>query len=80
VEGEFLEVEPPKKLVQTWRYDWDPTKSVTTITWRLTAIPGGTRVVIRHEGFGDAQEACAGHANGWERVLGWLSLHFERSS
>jgi uncharacterized protein YndB with AHSA1/START domain len=80
VQGQFLEVDPPRKLVQTWQYDWDPTKSVTTITWRLTAIPGGTRVVVRHEGFGDEHDACAGHANGWERVLGWLSLHFEGSA
>lgn len=79
VEGEYLEVEPPNTLVQTWRYDWDPTKTVTTITWRLNAIPGGTRVVIRHEGFGDAQDACVGHANGWERVLSWLSQHFGES-
>ena len=80
VQGEFLEVDPPHKLVQTWQYDWDTTKSVTTITWRLTTIAGGTRVVIRHEGFGEAHEACASHANGWERVLTWLSLHFGQSS
>jgi len=80
VQGEFLEVDPPHKLVQTWQYDWDTTNSVTTITWRLTTIAGGTRVVIRHEGFGEAHEACASHANGWERVLTWLSLHFGQSS
>ena len=80
VHGEFREVEPPHKLVQTWQYDWDTTHSITTITWRLTSIEGGTRVVIRHEGFGEAHEACASHANGWERVLGWLSLHFGASS
>jgi uncharacterized protein YndB with AHSA1/START domain len=78
--GEFLEVEPPRKLVQTWQYDWDTTNSVTTITWRLTAIEGGTRVVIRHEGFGTAHDACESHANGWERVLTWLSLHFGGTS
>jgi uncharacterized protein YndB with AHSA1/START domain len=80
VHGEFREVVPPSKLVQTWQYDWDTTNSITTITWRLTAIEGGTRVVIRHEGFGDAHEACAGHADGWERVLTWLSLHWGHSS
>src|SRR6478735_11249894 len=29
VQGEFLEVEPPHKLVQTWQYDWDPAGSTT---------------------------------------------------
>ena len=76
VHGEFLEVEPPRKLVQTWRYDWDPSGSVTTITWRFEPIEGGTRVVVRHEGFGDAHAACQNHADGWERVLSWLSGNF----
>lgn len=80
VHGEFLEIDPPRQLVQTWQYDWDTAGSVTTITWRLTAIEGGTRVVIRHEGFGEAREACASHANGWERVLTWLSTHLGRAS
>lgn len=75
VGGEFLEIDPPKKLVQTWKYDWDPSGSTTTITWLFTAIEGGTRVVVRHTGFGAAHEACAGHADGWERVLTWLSKH-----
>lgn len=73
VEGEFLEVDPPRKMVQTWKYDWDTSGSVTTITWRFEPIEGGTRVIVRHEGFGDLHDACAGHANGWERVLTWLS-------
>jgi uncharacterized protein YndB with AHSA1/START domain len=80
VHGEFREVDPPNKLVQTWQYDWDSTNSITTITWRLTPVEGGTRVVVRHEGFGDAHDACASHANGWERVLTWLSLHWGRLS
>jgi len=77
VNGEFLVVDPPNELVQTWRYDWGPADNVTTITWRFDAIDGGTRVTVRHEGFGDAHAACAEHALGWEQVLGWLSLNFE---
>ena len=76
VHGEFLDVEPPRRLVQTWVYDWDTSGSVTTITWRFEPIEGGTRVIVRHEGFGDAHAACEGHADGWERVLGWLSANF----
>ena len=76
VHGEFLEVDPPHQLVQTWRYDWDPGASTTTITWRFLAIDGGTRVIVRHEGFADAQAACANHADGWERVLSWLAQNW----
>ncbi len=77
VEGEFLEVDPPKKLVHTWRYDWDPSGSVTTITYRLDVIPGGTRVTLRHEGFTNAPDACLSHGDGWSRVLTWLTEHFK---
>lgn len=71
VEGEFLEIEPPRRLVQTWRPDWDRDHT-TTITYRLDPIAGGTRVTVRHEGFAGRAESCLSHTEGWERVLAWL--------
>jgi len=71
-EGEFLEVDAPRLLVQTWIPDWAPGLR-TTLTYRLDAIPGGTRLTLRHEGFGAHREAFEGHTRGWERVLGFLS-------
>ena len=70
--GEFLEVDPPRLLVQTWNPDWAPGLK-TTLTYRLDAIPGGTRLTLRHEGFGAHREAFEGHTRGWERVLGFLN-------
>jgi uncharacterized protein YndB with AHSA1/START domain len=74
VEGEFREIDPPRKLVQTWRAAWDG-GSETTITYRLEAIAGGTRLTLRHEGFEGRVESCRGHGEGWERVLGWLASY-----
>jgi uncharacterized protein YndB with AHSA1/START domain len=74
VRGEFLEVERPHKLMQTCRH-WEPRGMVTTLTWHLENITGGTRVIVHHEGFGDAQESCADHADGWEHILNQLSGH-----
>jgi uncharacterized protein YndB with AHSA1/START domain len=75
VEGEYLELDPPRKIVCTWRPGWEAVNP-TTITYRLEPIEGGgTRVVVRHEGFGERAESCRGHAQGWERVLGWLDAH-----
>ncbi|MBS2022232.1 MAG: SRPBCC domain-containing protein [Deltaproteobacteria bacterium] len=71
VGGEYLEIDPPKKLVHTWSPSWDGGHT-TTITYRLTAIEGGTRVSVRHDGFGDRFESLQGHTAGWERVLSWL--------
>lgn len=74
VGGEFLEIDPPRALVQTWKPEWDGGHE-TTLRYTLAAIPGGTRVTIRHEGFAGRPDSCQGHASGWERVLGWLAGH-----
>ncbi len=73
VEGEFLEIDPPRKVVHTWNPVWDPNTHGTRVTWLLEPIEGGTRLLVRHEGFGPAaRESCRGHEDGWTRVLGWL--------
>jgi uncharacterized protein YndB with AHSA1/START domain len=75
VGGEFLEVDPPFKLVQTWKYDWGDGHA-TKLTYRLDPIENGTRLTVRHEGFRGQPEACQGHSDGWAMVLGWLADHF----
>lgn len=74
VHGEFLEVDPPRKLVQTCHH-WEPRGLVTTYGWQFESAGGGTRVTVRHNGFGEAQESCAEHALGWEQVLDQLARH-----
>jgi uncharacterized protein YndB with AHSA1/START domain len=76
VEGEYLEIEPPHKLVQTWKPAWDG-GHVTTLTYRLDAIASGTRVTVRHEGFAGRPESCQGHTSGWESVLAWLAADLQ---
>ena len=71
VEGEYLELEPPRKLVQSWKPVWD-SGHVTTVTYRLETVDGATRVTVRHDGFVARPAACDSHREGWERVLGWL--------
>ena len=75
VEGTFREIDPPRKLVQTWKAAWDGNNE-TIITYSLEPIEGGTRVTVRHEGFADRRDSCRGHGDGWERVLDWLGKHF----
>ncbi|MFT3693854.1 MAG: SRPBCC domain-containing protein [Kofleriaceae bacterium] len=70
VEGSILEVEPPRRLVQTWEPSWSQ-QPPTTVTWMLEPITTGTRLTLRHTGFTDGA-ACGDHATGWERVLAWL--------
>ena len=71
----MLLADAPRKLVHTWRAEWDA-GNVTIVTYRLEPHDAGTRLTLRHEGFADRSASCAGHTEGWERVLGWLSDHF----
>ena len=75
VQGEYLEIDPPRKLVLTWSYDWGE-KHVTKLTYRLQVTSEGTRLTIRLEGFKDRPEACSSHSEGWEMVLTWLTQSF----
>ena len=74
VEGSFVTIDPPRKLVQTWKPAWDGGHE-TTLTFRLDPIDGGTRLTLSHEGFAGRSESCNGHATGWERVFGWLTTY-----
>jgi uncharacterized protein YndB with AHSA1/START domain len=75
VAGEYLEIDPPRRLVHTWKPDWEQ-GAPSTVRYQLESIPEGTRVTVRHDGFGDRAASCQSHADGWERVLGWLVKHF----
>ena len=75
VAGEYLVVEPPHLLSQTWNPSWDAGEA-TTITYRLeTLADGGTRVTVHHEGFVGRADSCQSHGDGWTRVLGWLDAY-----
>lgn len=64
LEGEFLVVEPPRKLVHTWRSVGAP-GAATTVSYVLEPLPAGTRVTLRHSGF-TSPEPCRNTAIGWE--------------
>lgn len=77
VSGTILELEPPRRLVQTWKYDWEG-GGETKLTYQLDPIEGGTRLTVRHEGFAD-RKAAESHTSGWKKVLGWLVAHLARA-
>ncbi|WP_245273675.1 SRPBCC domain-containing protein [Mesorhizobium sp. WSM3224] len=81
--GIFLEIEAPRRIVQTRRYDWDHPalgRRETTVAYLLEPIAGGTRFTVCHGGFAGFAEAAAEHADGWARVLGWLQRYFDAGS
>lgn len=68
--GEFLEIDPPRKVVFTW--GWPHEQSVPPGSTRVvvTFAPegDGTRVVLRHYGLPDG-ERRTGHHQGWVLYL-----------
>lgn len=64
LEGEFLEIDPPRKLVHTWHRVGTP-GSPTTVTYLLEPLDGGTRITLRHSGF-SSRESCTSTSIGWE--------------
>jgi uncharacterized protein YndB with AHSA1/START domain len=81
--GEFLEIEAPRRIVQTRKYEWDHPmlgRRETKVAYLLEPIAAGTRVTICHGGFASLAQAAAEHAEGWGRMLGWLQAHVGASS
>jgi uncharacterized protein YndB with AHSA1/START domain len=76
VEGEYLEVDPPRRLVMTWRPDWDE-GDATRVTYLLEPTAHGTKLTLRHEGFGERAQSCSNHALGWPHVFDWLRAYLE---
>jgi uncharacterized protein YndB with AHSA1/START domain len=74
VGGEVVEIDPPHRLVQTWKSSWDK-GTPTTVSYLLEPVDGGTRVTVRHFGFAGRPESCDDHTEGWQHVLGWLAAH-----
>jgi uncharacterized protein YndB with AHSA1/START domain len=74
LEGEFLEVDPPGKLVHTWHLIGAPGEP-TTVTYLLEELNGGTRITLRHSGFPPG-ESCATVSAGWESSFHHLAKIF----
>jgi uncharacterized protein YndB with AHSA1/START domain len=64
LEGAFREVEPPWKLAHTW-YPSGAQAAATTVTYLVEPSDAGTRITLRHSGFG-SREVCSNTCIGWE--------------
>src|SRR2546421_319575 len=69
--GDFLEADPPRKLVQTWQRQGMP-GTPSTLTYLLEPIAGGTRLTVRHAGI-VAPEQRNGTSAGWRTSFDRLS-------
>ncbi len=73
--GEFVEIDPPRKVVFTWGWSHQPAvpPGSTRVVVTFTPEGDGTRVVLRHHGLPDTQ--YAGHHKGWIIYLDRLNTY-----
>jgi len=77
VGGEYLEVDPPRLIVQTWLASWTHTFT-TSVRWELRPQSNGTLVKLTHSGFAGRPAAAQDHAKGWQLVLSWAQGYVEK--
>ena len=74
--GEFVEVDPPNRVVFTWGWDspdWSVAPGGSTVEVTLTAEGEGTRVVLVHRDL-PSDDAASGHDAGWDHYLARLAV------
>ena len=88
-DGEVIEADPPRKLVQTWRMLMDPTmadEGFTRLTWEIHETQSGvSRLTVTHDVSGAPGVAALvsgamedeGAGGGWAAVLSELKTLLE---
>ncbi len=71
IDGEFLEVDRPRRLVHTWRL----AGAESTLTYLLETTDAHTRITLRHTGL-PSRQTCAATCIGWETSFEELARMF----
>ena len=87
VDGEVIEADPPRKLVQSWRMLWDPemvAEGFTRVTWEIEQEASGlSRLTVSHDVDGAPKTArqlageIPGTGGGWSFILSDLKTLLE---
>jgi uncharacterized protein YndB with AHSA1/START domain len=77
-EGENLEVDPPRRLVQTMRALWGPevkAEGTSRVTWEIEPVEDSCRLTVTHDQLRDgANDQLFG---GWPMILSGLKTWLE---
>ena len=76
IRGRVLEVDPPRRLVTTFRFTGkgEPEGKVTT---EIEPLPGRVRVTVTHEGLDTTKGTGRRAEGGWKSILGNLQCVME---
>lgn len=70
--GAYEEIDPPRKLVMTWK--WKTSEDTTRVTIELRPEGDGTHLRLTHTGFSEAEQASS-HNQGWSSTLNDLERY-----
>jgi uncharacterized protein YndB with AHSA1/START domain len=73
VRGEFVEVDPPRRLVFTWGWEGGPLPPGST-TVEVDLLPDGDGTLVRLTHRGLPEDTVQEHASGWDHFLPRLAV------
>jgi uncharacterized protein YndB with AHSA1/START domain len=78
IDGENLEVDPPRKLVQTYNALWDEdvkAEGTSRVTWEIEQVADSCRLTVTHDRLRDGANAQL--YGGWPMILSGLKTYLE---
>ena len=80
IDGEVLEVDPPRLFSHTFKFSKEK-EPLQTVTWRLEELgPSRTKVTVTHEGLDQAPKTAKSVASVWPQILGRIKRVVEVGS
>jgi uncharacterized protein YndB with AHSA1/START domain/DNA-binding transcriptional ArsR family regulator len=80
VDGEVVEADPPKRLVQTWRFTRNPIYKEdppSRVTWEIEPVGDACKLTLVHDGFDTETVTFKSVGSGWPVVLSSLKSFLE---
>lgn len=79
-DGKVLEIDRPRKLVQSWRAAYVPEDQRdpdSRITWEITPMGETCKLTVIHEQVSGETETAKGTVEGWPMILSGLKTYLE---
>lgn len=81
IEGEIVEIDPPRRLVQSWHGVWDEGMAAdapSRVTWEIEETePGICRVTLLHDGLVAGSSTLEQVSGGWPYILSGMKTLLE---
>jgi uncharacterized protein YndB with AHSA1/START domain len=76
--GKYLELDPPRRIVMSWRLSATPGIE-SRVTVSIEATQAGSKLTIQHDGFSD-DGLAATHEQGWTGAIDKMIAHLENAA